>query len=332
VATRLNPDEPETWNQLGYALAFSQDLAGARAALEHYQELSPKENVNSLDSLGEVSFFLGDFTGAAKYFLEADQKNRGEFGGGELLKAAEARLLAGDLREGDALFEQYAALFQGGRAAFQRAQWGFLTGRRRAAMASLEKTIATLAGDEQSAALSQLAIWKLETGDSKAAADLANQAVARAASPPARNLSEVCRVVATAPGAASGSRMADAYALVFARKFSEATPPLEDLYRQTDPNRDGQIRTMLAWAYVETNRVADADGLLRVYPIPFSSGESIFASVIFPRYLFLRGVVLETQGKRAEARAAYELFLKYAGDVPDIFGDDATARRNLGER
>jgi hypothetical protein len=89
---------------------------------------------------------------------------------------------------------------------------------------------------------------------------------------------------------------------------------------------------MLAWAYVETNRVADADGLLRVYPIPFSSGESIFASVIFPRYLFLRGVVLETQGKRAEARAAYELFLKYAGDVPDIFGDDATARRNLGER
>ena len=329
AANRLNPDEPATWNELGYALAYAQDLEGARAALREYQELLPKENVNGLDSLGEVSFFLRDFEGAAKYFLEADQKNRGEFGGGELLKAAQARLMAGDLRSGDELFEKYAALFQGDRVAYQRAQWEFLTGRRKAAMARIEKSIATLTGDEQSVALSQLAIWKMETADSKAAADLANQAMGRAASALTRNLAGVCRVIAMSSPAPSGSKLADAYALVFARKFRDATPLLESLYRQTDPSRDGQLRTMLAWAYLETNRSSDADGLLRVYPIPFSSGESIFASLIFPRYLFLRGAVLERQGKRSDAKSAYQLFLKYAGDVPDVFGGEATARRNL---
>jgi Flp pilus assembly protein TadD len=332
AAGRLNPDEPENWNQMGYAWAFAEDLARARTALQHYQELLPKENVNSLDSLGEVSFFLGDFSGAAKYFLEADQKNRGQFGGAELLKAAQARLLAGDLSEADGLFQKYAALLQGGqksRAEYQRAQWDFLTGRRKSAMAGIEKIIAAGAGDDQSVAMSQLAIWRLDTGDTKAAADLVDQAQARAVSPQARNLSLACRVIVTAPAAASGSRLADAYALVLARKYAEATPLLEDLYRQTDPSRDGQIRTMLAWAYVETHRIADADRLLRVYPFPFSSGDSIFASLIFPRYIFLRGVVYERQGKRADAKSAYQLYLKYAADVPDIFGDEATARKNL---
>jgi hypothetical protein len=51
---------------------------------------------------------------------------------------------------------------------------------------------------------------------------------------------------------------------------------------------------------------------------------------MFPRYLFLRGMVLEQEGKRDEARKSYELYLKYAGDLPDQFGDEAKARRALG--
>jgi hypothetical protein len=43
----------------------------------------------------------------------------------------------------------------------------------------------------------------------------------------------------------------------------------------------------------------------------------------------LRGVVYERQGKRADAKSAYQLYLKYAADVPDIFGDEVTARKNL---
>jgi hypothetical protein len=48
-----------------------------------------------------------------------------------------------------------------------------------------------------------------------------------------------------------------------------------------------------------------------------SSGEPLFASLIFPRYLFLRGAVLEHAGKRDEARKSDQLYLKYAGDLPD---------------
>ena len=330
AAVRLDPDEPETWNQMGYAQAYQQNLAAARAALQHYQELLPQENANSLDSLGEVSFFLGDFTGAAKYFLDADQKNRGQFGGAELLKAAQARLMAGDLPAADALFQKYSALLSGSRAAYLRAQWEFLTGRRSEAMAGMEKTIAALAGDDQSVALSQMAIWKLQTGDSKAARDFATQAAARAAGPLARSLSAACRAIVTAPATASGSPLADAFALLLARQYKQATPLLEDLLRRTDPSRDGQVRTLLAWAYLRTNRITDADRLLRIFPIPLSSGESVFASLVFPRFVLLRAEVFEQQGKRAEAKSAYQLFLKYAGDVPDVFGDEIIARQNLG--
>ena len=331
TVNRLEPEEAQVWNEIGYARAYAGDLNGARSALEHYRQLMPPGNVNPLDSLGEISFYLGDFAAAEKYFLEADQKNREEFGGADLLKAAQARLLAGDLSAGDALFQKYASFIEArerGRAGYLRAQWDFLTGRREAAMTALEKLVPSLEGDGRSLALSQWSIWKLETGDAKAAEELANQAGGAAVSPGARSAAALCSFISTG-SVPSGSPLTLAYSLLFARKFAEALPLLETLYRETDPRGDGQIRTLLAWTYVETNRVADAARLVRTYPIPLSSGEPLFASLIFPRFLFVRGVVLEHQGRRAEAKAAYELFLKYAGDVPDIFGDEATARKNL---
>ncbi len=332
TVSRLDPENPQVWNELGYARAYAGDLAGARSALEHYQQLLPRENANALDSLGEVSFYLGDFAAAEKYFLEADQKNRGEFGGADLLKAAQARLLAGDLPGADPLFKKYAGLAEGGqrgRAAYQQAQWEFLTGRRKAAMSGLERVIPALQGDARSLAMSQLSIWESQTGDSKKGEELASQAAESATSPAARNLSAFSRAIASPAAGPSGSRLADAYALLFAQKFAEATPLLEALYRETNPHADTDVRPLLAWVYVKTGREADAQRLLGTYPIPLSSGEPVFASLIFPRYLFVRGAVLQKQGKRAEAKAAYQLFLKYAGDVPDIFGDEAAARKNL---
>jgi tetratricopeptide (TPR) repeat protein len=332
VAARLNPDEAQTWNELGYSLAYAQDLTGARRALEHYQAMLPEGNANGLDSLGEVSFYLGDFVGAAKYFIKARDMDGGPLGAVELPKAAQARVLAGEVADGDELFRKYIGLAGGGErggGALEVARWQFLTGRRKAAMTELERAIPAMDADRQSIGLSQLSIWKLETGEPRGAADLANQAAAHAVSPGAHSLSELCRVVSNPPAGSSGSRLADAYALLFARKYAEVAPLLELLYRATSPEGDGQIRTLLAWAYVETNRIADAGPLVRTYPLPLSSGDPVFASLIFPRFLFLRGMVLQRQGKRTEAKAAYELFLKYSGDVPDIFGDETTARRNL---
>jgi predicted Zn-dependent protease len=333
TVTRLDPDDAQAWNQLGYGYAYAQNLAGARRALEHYRQLLPPEEVNPLDSLGEVSFYLGDYAGAEQYFLQAQQKNPGEFGGGELIKAAQARLMLSDLPAADALYQRYLGLLQhsqGALAGYQQAQWEFLTGRRKAGIARLEKLAPTLEGEALALALSQLSIWKLETGDSAKAAEFAGQAVSNARSPRLRNLSAICRFLASKPAAPSGSPVADAYALLFEQKFTEAIPLLETLYRDTNPTSDAQVRTLLAWAYVETGRAPQAQQLLARTPIPLSSGEPLFADLIFPRYLYLRGVALEKEGKRVEAKQSYELYLKYAGDLPGIFGDQAKARQSLG--
>ena len=107
-------------------------------------------------------------------------------------------------------------------------------------------------GDEQSLAYGQLSIWKLETGAGKEGADLAQRAEGLARSARARNLSAIAKAMAGPAGTGN------AYALLFARKYAEAVGLLEALYRETNPAADGQIRTLLAWAYVETSRIAEA--------------------------------------------------------------------------
>jgi Flp pilus assembly protein TadD len=312
AAALLNPDEPRTWNTLGYALAWTRNLNGARQAIQEYEKLAP-DDINALDSLGEVSFYLGDFESAAKYFQRAAEKSPAE-----LVKASEARLMTGDLQQANALFAKYVGPGgERGRAAYQMAQWEFLTGRRMAGMAALQRLLPQLEGDTQSLALSQLAIWKLETGDGKAAIDLANQAVAHAQSPQARGMSAVSRFVAEGADAgsamSSGSALVDAYALLFAQKYREAVPLLQAAYERTNPSADGQIRVLLAWARLETGGFAEAGKLLEPYPLPLSSGEPMLASLIFPRYFALRAEVFEKQGKPDEAKKNHELFMKYAG-------------------
>ncbi len=158
AAAHLDPDEPGTWNELGYALAWADDLSGAREALAQYQKLAPEDN-NVLDSEGEVSYFRGDFQSAGEYFEKAAAKNPSE-----LLKAAEARLMAGDLQGADALFLKHLgpAKARNG-AAYQMAQWEFLTGRRKAGMARMEKLAPELSGDLQ--ALGAQPTRDLEAGD-----------------------------------------------------------------------------------------------------------------------------------------------------------------------
>jgi tetratricopeptide (TPR) repeat protein len=332
AATRLAGDDAELWNQLGYAYAFEQDLASANRALEHYEQMLAPATSNALDSLGEVNFFLGDFSEAGKYFVEAQEKNPGRRGE-ELMKAAESRLMAGDLASADAIFQKYVGLAQPAQrrmAGFEQAQWEFLTGRRKSAMARLEQMIPSLEGDQQSLALCQLAVWKLETGSGKEGRELADKAEAVARSPRARALSAMCRVIAVGPGIESDSGIGYAYALLFARKYAEAIRPLEALYRETNPATDGQIRTLLAWADVEVGHIGEASKLVQTYPLPLAAGDSVFASLIFPRFLYLRGVVLEKEGKKSKAKQSYELFLKYAGDVGDVFGEEAAARRGIG--
>jgi Flp pilus assembly protein TadD len=274
AATLLNPDDQHAWNKLGYSLAWMRDLNGAKQAIQEYEKLAP-EDTNALDSLGDVSFYLGDFESAAKYFQQAAEKSPPE-----LLKAAQARLMTGDLKGADAFFAKYIGPVKGGRAAYQMAQWEFLTGRRKGGIAAMEKLVGALDGESQKLARRQLAVWKAEAGDSSALGSI--------------------EVNGPLPQLLSG-------------KFREALPELEAAFQKANPSNDGAIRVLLAWARVETGGFAEAGKLLEICPLPFSSGDSMFASLIFPRYFALRATVFEKQGKPEEAKKNHELYLKYAG-------------------
>jgi tetratricopeptide (TPR) repeat protein len=310
------------WNEIGYAYASAGDLADARRALEIYKRSLGPGDPNGLDSLGEVSFYLGDFAGAEKYFLDAHAKNPAARGGVELLKAAQARLMTGDLPGADGLFEKYKTTVTAQRelTAYQQAQWEFLTGRRKAGMQRLGE-ILKLPGEAVVLGACQLSIWKLQTGDSKGAAAMADQAVKSSQSPAAKNMSAVCGAIVK--GLKTDSAMTNAVWLMLARKYGEAVPLLEKIYRETNPSFDAQARSLLAWAYLETGRTAEAKPLVGLYPIPLSSADPLFASLIFPRFLFLRGAVLDS-------KPTLELYLKYAGDVTDVFGEDDVARKKIG--
>src|SRR5260370_30229078 len=152
---------------------------------------------------------------------------------------------------------------------------------------------------------------------------MADKAVRSAQSPAVQKMGAMCRVLAEGSSVTTGSPVANAFGLMLARKYAEALPSIEKIYRETNPSFDGQVRTLLAWAYVENGRAADAQKLVALYPIPLTAGDPLFASLIFPRFLFLRGAALQSE-------PSYELYLKYVGDVPDVFGEDVVARKNLG--
>ena len=332
MAAKLDPQHLATLNTLGYTQAYAGDLEKARRTLSEYQKLSPPEDVNALDSLGEVSFYLGDFRAAENYFQSAHHKNPGFLGGEELLKAALARLMTGDLPGANNIFVRYTDFrrkFQAPLTEYRSAQWMFLTGRRKDAMSRLQKSLPSLDADASATALCQLSVWKLQTGDTPGAVDAAQQAAARAVSPTTRALSGLCRFIASHSEARSGSQLADSYALLFQRKYAQAVPLLEAAYHAANPSADGEIRILLAWAYVETGNLKDAAPLLRLYPIPLVPRDTIFASLIFPRIFYLKGAVLANQGKSDEGKRNYQLYLNFTGDLPDIFGDEQQARKAL---
>jgi Flp pilus assembly protein TadD len=259
AATQTDPGDPQTWNLLGYARADMHDLKGAMEALQHYQSMLPPEESNGLDSMGEVSFYLGDFASAERYFFKSYQKN--ESAGVELLKAAEAHLMTGDLPGADRLLAQKTNW-----RSLSTAQWEFLTGRRKQAIARLESQPA----DPGTAV--QLDLWKAQTGTG----------------PVPENPNEP---------------LGHAVALLLNGKFADATPVLEAVYRATSPDADGAVRTMLAWSYVQTGRSKDAAPLLDRYPIPLGSNEpNILASLTFPKFVELRGEVLHSDQDRQLAK------------------------------
>jgi len=345
----VEPEEVNSLNRLGYAAAYAGSLDTALDALRRYQALRPEE-ANPLDSQGDVNLLAGRLRQAENLYLQAARKDPNFESGGDLWKAAMARLMSGDVAGADKLAQQY---IEGRQAAkdpvteYRKAEWSWLSGRRKSAWQGLE-TFARGAEngplrEAASGAYSQLAIWSLVLGDRAAAAQLAQKG-ALLAGPSSAGAAVVARFLAQPPASspewsARAERLfpnasqdplksfALSYALLLGRQFQPASPLLQQLYDGANPAADPGLPVMLAWTCLETGRANDAASLLRLNPIPSMNGVSLFAPFYFPRIYYLRGLVAEKEGKPDEARANYQLFRQLSGPDPLIWGEEQRASR-----
>ena len=304
AVTRLQPWNDGAFNQLGYCRAWAGDADGASSALAEYQRLDP-QNPNPLDSLGEVQFFLRRYSDAEASFLRAHQKNPAFLAGIDLLKAAESRLMTGDRNGADRLFGQFLdwrrSAMHDPLLPLWKAQWDFLTGRRREAMSALAAALAQFSGDGRSRAESQYAFWLFASGDRTGANAHADEALRAAQNPESRGVAAVCRFLASPSAPASEwtaranatpvplpprfRESALAWALALDQHPAEAVPLLERVLAASAPGEDGEQRAMLVSALLALGRRDEAHKLLGWMPIPVTSDEATFSALVFPRWL-----------------------------------------------
>jgi tetratricopeptide (TPR) repeat protein len=344
-ALALDPNDLSLLNQAGYALAGAGDWKGANESLERYRKLRPNDP-NPLDSLGDIHLETGRFQEAAGYYEEAQRKSPEFLGGASMYKAAMARLMTGDVAAADALAKRYIDARQAAGdpiIEYRKADWSWTSGRRRE---GYERLAAWAAGAANGGArpmaaraYAQLAIWSLTMGRREVAAQMAAKSAALAGAapggmatmaqfltqPPASSSEWAVRAERSFPDAAQASfrNFARAYAVLFEKDFAAAVPLLRELYQSGA--QDPSVPVLLAWAYLQTGKTAEAAPLLARIPIPSREGAAAFSVMQFPRLFYLRGMLAEKEGKADAARAAYRTFLQLSGTEPLQWGEEAAA-------
>lgn len=312
AALRLRPDDPNFLNQLGYAQSWSGDMEGALRTFRRYQSLRPND-ANGFDSMADVLLIHGRLNEAVDLYLQADKKDRKFLGAGDLLKAAMARFLAGDLPGASALAKQFADArteMHDQTVPIFQAEWTWLTGDPKAATAALQSfahgTENGPAKELASRAYTELAEWSLFAGDRAAAARLALKAATLGAGGPATTVAVLARFF-TQPsaGAAEWSNRADQFfrnipqpalkdvtlarALLLDRQYAAAVPIFRRAGEET--TTDPSIPVFLAWALIESGHRDEAAGLLRDNPVPPYTGIDPFTGLAFQRLHDLRARV-----------------------------------------
>ena len=332
-ALRMEPDDAESLNRLGYAAVYAGKLEEGLQALRRYQHLQP-ESANALDSQGDVNLVIGRLREAEGYYLAAAKKSPEFYGGVDFLKAAMARLMSGDTAGADDAARQYFAARTAAHdplVEFRQVEWQWIGGRRKAAYQEMEKLAGSSQPEVAAQATAEMALWSLIMGNREAAAALAEKALAMAtptsamtatmarflAQPAASPAEWAVRAGRLAPNPAQATvrNTALAYALLLAKQYQAAAPVLEQLYGEGQSGGEG-VPILLAWTYLETGRTAEAAALLRFNPIPPTGGLDPLMSFYFPRFYYLRGLAAARLGKPAEARDNYALFQRLSGADP----------------
>lgn len=339
-ALAIQPDDSSSLNQFGYAAAYAGDLPAAVRALERYQALRPADP-NPLDSLGDVNLLAGRLKQAENFYLQAAQKSPDFLGGGDLRKAAMARLMSGDIDGATKLEERYLGYRRAAHdllVDYYRAEWAWITGKRKEAYQGLEAFAHANAGGplQQAAAeaYGELAVWSVALGNRRAAQDAAEKAgaiqigaIARFLAQPSASVDEwQARADRLFPEPAEKQikQSALVYAFLSDRHFAAASAILKTMYEAGMPGAE-EVPFLLGWCDLETGRAKDAAGLLRYNPVPPSSGVHPFQVFYFPRLFYLRGRIAMQAGQPDAAREQFRLFLQLSGDAPLIWGEEAQA-------
>jgi Tfp pilus assembly protein PilF/TolB-like protein len=358
AALALQPGDPIALNQLGYVLAYAGDAKASLETLQGYAKLRPGDP-NPLDSQAEVSLYFGRLTEAEDLFRKAHQADPAFLGAGTLLKAAQARLMTGDLAGADGIFNEYLEArrrLNDPSVDFRRAMWEYVSGRRREAVERL--TIFAERGgasrepagrDLASQGYAQLALWNLELGDRAQAAALARKARPLASGPAALNLASLAaffsqpsatveewtaRAVRALPRPeqAKFQSLLLARALLYESHFEAAVPLLEMLYAEAPVTPADETRVLLAWALAGAGRLEAAAPLVERNLILPAVDPSPSTSLAFPRISYLRAACAAKRGSREEADGNYRLFLLLSGAAPLRFGEEDAARKATGIR
>jgi len=328
----VRPNDALALNIMGYAAAYSGDLPTAVRVLRGYEQLRPNDP-NPLDSLGDVHFALGHFAEAEKFYLAARAKSPAFLNGGDGLKAAQARLMTGDVAGATELFNRYLAARRAAKdpnAPYHEAAWSWQTGARRAAIAAIDRLAREAAAgpfrDLACRADAQATIWLLNLGDRAAAAAHARKAVDEASPVNAPVAVLVAHLALPdsfpAPSQSPLREYARAYTLLYAKQFAPAAQVLEEIYRLPTADLDDGLAVLLAWAYQETGQWQRAAPLLRLTPLPDAGGLPMLSSLYFPRLFFLRAAILGRDGHRAEAARNYQFFRSLSGPDTTIWGEE----------
>lgn len=335
-ALARDPDNPLLLNEAAYASAYAGDFAEAVARLERYRRLQPAEP-NPDDSLGDIYYQFGRFAEAEACYRESAQKSSGFAGAGSLLKAAYARLMQGDTEGAQAHFGRYLEQRRAAGdpwAEARRAEWEYLSGHARRGIELMQGWAGAQRAPEQRAlGLIFLAAWKLEAGEREQARRYAEQAVSAAQGRMrllARLFLLLCDTAASPgeweqrvrqafpqAGEEPARLIALAHALLLNGYFREAVPVLRELVSRIPPSPSESGPILLAWALLESGQ--DAGPWLARWRVPDSGLPDPLECFVFPRIVWLRARMLERQGKTEPAGELYRLFLRLAGDRPDVF-------------
>lgn len=297
----------ELLNLKSYALMWGGLEKEAYAAIREYQAARP-DDANTLDSEGDAQLYFGHFADAERTYLRAAAMDPQFNQGAELLKAAHARLLAGDVMGANHLFESYKAAREKAKDAtmpYREAQWRFATGDRAGGLDGMRAIVMSAANSQiKLLALAQSAVWELRLGRREEAlrdATIVLRVGQNAATVAALLVRFAAEGDAPLPelearagrmfNGAGGARLvpvAIGYTLAFFGRYREAVPYLKQIYNQVPPS-DQEAAFLYGRALQASGQAAEAARLLKANPIPLTNPAVHLDCLYFPDLFQWRG-------------------------------------------